>query len=78
MSLCDIKTQFVLGLRIAAIVQTNIESLSRVKLTSTNTTNNPEILHQQNLKNPKGIAFDSSNREGTFHLINSLATFCTK
>lgn len=32
--------------------------ISRVKLTGLNSTNSPEILHQQNLRNPDGIAFD--------------------
>lgn len=32
--------------------------ISRVKLTASNATNTPEILHHQNLKNPDGIAFD--------------------
>ncbi|CRL03072.1 CLUMA_CG016407, isoform A [Clunio marinus] len=32
--------------------------ISRVKLTGSNSTNIPEVLHQQNLKNPDGLAFD--------------------
>lgn len=33
-------------------------SISRVRMTGSNSTNSPEVLHQQNLKNPDGIAFD--------------------